>query len=86
MASLIFAILGFVFVLIGLVPLFGWLNWIGIILSIIFLVIGMISGVSAQRKNPINKGVAVIGTILCIILLIISVIQLLLGGDLAFYS
>lgn len=79
MASLIFAILGFVFVLIGLVPLFGWLNWIGII----FLVIGMISGVSAQRKNHINKGVAVIGTILCIILLIISVIRLLLGGGLA---
>ena len=83
MASLIFAILGFVFVLIGLVPLFGWLNWIGIILSIIFLVIGMISGVSAQRKNLINKGIAVIGTILCIILLIISVIRLLLGGGLA---
>lgn len=79
MASLIFAILGFVFVLIGLVPLFGWLNWIGII----FLVVGMISGVSAQRKNPINKGVAVIGTVLCIILLIIAAIRLVLGGGLA---
>ena len=33
MASLIFAILGFVFVLIGLVPLFGWLNWRGISFS-----------------------------------------------------
>ena len=39
MASLIFAILGFVFDLIGLVPLFGSLNWIGIM----FLLIGMIS-------------------------------------------
>ena len=76
MGSLVLAIIGFVFVLLGIVPFLGWLNWIGII----FLIIGIISGVTAYRKNPINKLLAVIGTLLCIILLIISIIRLNMGG------
>lgn len=75
MSSLILAIVGFVFTLLGLLPLLGWLNWIGII----FLVIGLISGVTAYRKNPINKLLAIIGTLLCIIFLIISVARLMVG-------
>ncbi len=75
MGSLILAIVGFVFTLLGLLPLLGWLNWIGII----FLVIGLISGVTAYRKNPINKLLAIIGTLLCIVFLIISVARLMVG-------
>ena len=75
MGSLILAIVGFVFTLLGLMPLLGWLNWIGII----FLIIGLISGVTAYRKNPINKLLAVVGTLLCIVFLIISVARLMVG-------
>ena len=75
MGSLILAIVGFIFTLLGLLPLLGWLNWIGII----FLVIGLISGVTAYRKNPINKFLAIIGTLLCIVFLIISVARLMVG-------
>ncbi len=75
MGSLILAIVGFIFTLLGLLPLLGWLNWIGII----FLVIGLISGVTAYRKNPINKLLAIIGTLLCIVFLIISVARLMVG-------
>ena len=76
MGALVLAIIGLIFVALGIFPLLGWLNWIGIIL----LIIGIISGVTAYRKNPINKFLAAIGTLLCIILLIIAIVRLYLGG------
>lgn len=76
MASLVLAITGSVFVLLGIVPLLGWLNWIGII----FLLVGLNSGVTAYRKNPVNKLIAIIGSLLCIIFIIVSIIRLVVGG------
>lgn len=76
MASIVLSFFGLVFVLIGLVPLFGWLNWIGII----FLFAGLISGVSGYRKNPVNKLLALVGTLLCIVFLIVAVVRLCMGG------
>ena len=42
MGSLVLAIIGFIFVLLGIFPLLGWLNWIGIILLIIGFLTAMI--------------------------------------------
>lgn len=76
MSSLILAILGCVFVFIGAVPMLGWLNWIGIA----FCLVGLISGVSGYRKNPVNKIIAAIGAIICGLLLVWAIIRLIMGG------
>ena len=76
MGSLILAILGGIFVFMGLMPFFGWLNYIGIIL----LIIGLVSGISASFRRPVNKIIAIIGTILCVIMLFVAIARLVIGG------
>ncbi|MBO4705469.1 MAG: hypothetical protein J5647_07020 [Spirochaetaceae bacterium] len=74
MSSIVFAIIGFVFVGIGLFPLFGWLNWIGLV----FCFIGLMQGFKA-RHNIVNKLIAIVGIIINLVLVIVAIIRLVIG-------
>jgi hypothetical protein len=51
----------------GLIPLFGWLNWLVLPVAAVGLILGMMSGGNAGRN-------------LNIVVLIIAVVRLSLGG------
>lgn len=74
MGSIVWALIGGLFVAIGYMPLFGWVNW----LAIIFLVLGIISGVN-KKRNIANKVLAIIGILLCIVFLIAAIFRLVAG-------
>lgn len=74
MGSIVWALIGGLFVAVGFMPLFGWVNW----LAIIFLVLGIISGVN-KKRNIANKFLAIIGVILCVLLLLIAIFRLVAG-------
>lgn len=75
MSSIIFAIIGLAFVAIGLFPLLGWLNWIGLV----FCFIGLSQGFKT-RHNIVNKLIAIVGIILNLCLVIIAIIRLVIGA------
>jgi hypothetical protein len=68
----IFSILG---MLIGLLPLIGWLNWLVIPFAGTGLIISIVSVAVARRG-----GIGVVGIILCTIGLFISIPRLIIGG------
>ena len=72
-------LLGFVAgvcLLVSLLPLLGWLNWIT---SLPLAVIGLVfSRVSARRR--IGSSLGTVGTVLCLGVLGIAVFRLILGG------
>lgn len=74
MGSIVWALIGGLFVAVGFMPLFGWVNW----LAILFLVLGIISGVNKKRKIA-NKVLAIIGILLCIVFLIAAIFRLVAG-------
>ncbi|MBQ7611470.1 MAG: hypothetical protein IJU92_00145 [Spirochaetaceae bacterium] len=74
MGSIVWALIGGLFVAVGFMPLFGWVNW----LAIIFLVLGIISGVN-KKRNIANKVLAIIGILLCIVFLIAAIFRLVAG-------
>jgi len=65
----IFGILALIGMLIGMIPLLGWLNWINIPLAIIGLVLSIIGK---------SKG----GIIICIVAIFFGLLRLILGGGL----
>lgn len=74
MGSIVWALIGGLFVAVGFMPLFGWVNW----LAILFLVLGIISGVN-KKRNIANKVLAIIGILLCIVFLIAAIFRLVAG-------
>jgi len=67
-----FSILG---MLIGLLPLLGWLNWLVIPFAGIGLIISIV-GVAVSKRG----GIGVVGIILSLIALFISIPRLIVGG------
>jgi len=65
--GLVFGILAAIGMLIGFIPLFGWLNWIVIPFSIVGLIISVLGK---------SKG----GIVLCIISMFFGIIRLIIGG------
>jgi hypothetical protein len=63
----LFGILALIGMLIGLIPLFGWLNWLNIPLAIIGLLLCIIGK---------SKG----GIIICIVAIFFGLFRLMLGG------
>ena len=63
----IFGILSLIFMIIGLIPFFGWLNWFGIPLAILGLILSII--------GKSNGGIAI-----CAVAVIVGLIRLTMGG------
>ena len=62
--------------LVSLLPLLGWLNWIT---SLPLAVIGLIfSWVSASRR--VGSSLGTVGTVICLAVIGIALFRLLLGG------
>ncbi len=74
--GLLFGFLGAVCLLVGLLPLLGWVNWIT---SLPFAFVGlMFSRISASRRVGHSLGAA--GTVLCLGVIGIALFRLALGG------
>ncbi len=65
--SIIIGLSSLIFVIPGIMPLLGWVNWIGIPI----LVVGLIVGVLSRKTTGRN---------LNLVLLIVAVVRLSLGG------
>ena len=76
MASIILGVIGLFFVLMGLIPLLGIMNWLGIPL----LVIGLAFGIAGIVKNK-RRGANIAGTIICGIFIIIGTVRLIVGAS-----
>lgn len=62
--------------LVGLLPLLGWLNWIT---SLPLAVVGLVfSRVSASRR--VGSSLGTVGTVICLGVIGIAVFRLILGG------
>lgn len=73
MGSLILGIIGALFALVGIVPLLGMMNYIAIPL----LLIGLILGIIGCTKKKVTS---IVGTIICLLFLLITIIRLVMGG------
>jgi len=69
----IFAIIGF---FIGLIPFFGWFNWLNIPLA----GLGLLFGILGAVFNQDSRGPAIAGIVLCAIAIFIGGFRLMLGG------
>ncbi len=67
LVSILIGIVLLVFVLVGLVPLLGWLNWLGLVIGAIGVLIGALSRHKA-------------GLVFNIVLMLIAVWRLSMGG------
>ncbi len=65
----IFGIMALIGMIIGLIPLLGWLNWFNIPLAILGLILSIVGK---------SKG----GTIICIVAIFFGLVRLILGGGL----
>ena len=77
---LVWGILSLIGFLVALFPCLGSLNWLNIPFSGIGLIISIIATVTGQ---PGNKGMSVVGIVLCAIAIVIGLIRLILGGGIA---
>jgi len=77
--SIVLGIISFLFMLIGLIPCFGWLNWI---LTIPIALIGLGIAYWLYQQNEVNKqdSSIKIGLYLNACALIVGIIKLFLGG------
>ncbi len=74
--GLLFGLLSAIFLVVGLIPLFGWVNWFT---SLPLALIGlMFSRISARRRVGSSLGTA--GTVLCLGVIGIALFRLTLGG------
>lgn len=71
----IMGILSIFGMLLGLVPLLGWLNWLVIPFAVIGLIISIV-GIAIAKRG----GIGIAGIILCSIALFISIPRLIIGG------
>jgi hypothetical protein len=63
----LFGIISLITMIIGLIPLFGWLNWIGIPLAILGLILSVLG-----KSNG--------GMVICAVAIIVGLIRLFIGG------
>lgn len=68
-ASIITGVVALLLILPGLLPLFGWLNWLALPVALVGVVLGALSQTNTGRN-------------LCIVLMIVSGVRLFLGGGL----
>ena len=74
--GLLFGLVAGVCLLVGLIPLLGWLNWFT---SLPLAIVGLIfSQISARGKIGRNLGIA--GTVLCLGVIGVALFRLILGG------
>ena len=73
--GLIISLIAALFLIIGLIPFLGWLNWFTTLPAAVLGAI--ISGVAATR--PKNR-VAITGLIISLAVFVISVLRLIIGG------
>lgn len=76
-ASLVLGIVTIMGFLLGLIPCFGWFNWINIPVAIVGVVLGIIA--MTTNESP-SKGMAIIGLVLCAIAVVVGFLRLVLGG------
>jgi len=65
--SILTGLVSLIFVIPGVFPLFGWVNWLAIPVAVVGLVIGMLSSKTGGRN-------------LNLVILVIAIIRLLIGG------
>ncbi len=74
--GLFFGLVAGVCLLVGLIPLLGWLNWFT---SLPLAIVGLIfSQISSRAKIGRNLGIA--GTVLCLGVIGVALFRLILGG------
>jgi hypothetical protein len=69
-AGFILGLVAFFWMLIGLIPFLGWLNWLNIPVAVAGLVISIL-GYTQRRQSALS----LIGIILCSIAIVIGVIR-----------
>ena len=67
MASIILGVIGLFFVLLGLIPLLGIMNWLGIPLLVIGLAFGIAGIVKNKRRGANIAGTIIFGTVRLIV-------------------
>lgn len=65
--SILIGLVAALFAVPGLIPLFGWINYLTIMIAVVGLVVGMLSSKNTGRN-------------LNIVVLIVAVVRLMLGG------
>jgi hypothetical protein len=65
--SILVGLVAVLFAIPGLIPLFGWINYLTLMIAVVGLVVGMLSSKNTGRN-------------LNIIVLIVAVVRLMLGG------
>lgn len=74
-ASFIIGLIASAGVLIGLIPLLGWMNWVNLGLALLGFIFALVGLFTEKRK-----GFAIVGLVLAIIVFCIGGIRLALGG------
>jgi hypothetical protein len=74
---MVWGILAFVGMFIGLIPCLGALNWINIPFSAVGLIVSI---VALQKEPPYSRGGAIGGTVLCSLGLVLGLMRLIAGG------
>jgi len=69
LASILIGIVTLIGVVIGFIPLLGWLNWFVLPIAVVGLALGAASSSNAGRN-------------LCIVVVVVGVLRLMLGGGL----
>lgn len=75
--SMVWGIVAFVGMFIGLIPCLGALNWLNIPFSAVGLIVSI---VALQKEPPYKRGGAVGGTVLCSLGLVLGLMRLFAGG------
>lgn len=65
--GLILSFIGLIIMLLGMIPLLGWLNWI----SIPFAVIGLLFSLAGRSQT---------GTVMCIVVILLGAFRLQIGS------
>lgn len=66
------------FMLIGLIPCLGWLNYLNLFLSFITLILGIVA--IATAKSDADRGAAFLGVALVVMAIFLGTGRLILGG------
>jgi hypothetical protein len=74
--SIIWSVFAFLFMLLGLIPLLGWLNWAVIPFALLGVVIAALGVAGAKERNRAAR----IGLVLNLIVAAIATFRLMLGG------
>lgn len=74
--ALIWGILAIFGMMLAMIPLLGWLNW----LNIPFALIGLVFSAIAMSRHRSRQGGGVAGLVLCLVATVLGAIRLLVGG------